>query len=223
MKLSDKNKELLRNTLLFKKKVPWWMKIVRPLVVGFAIIIGADQLLLPNMPGRPLTKGEVAMVEPIFKNSIDYSKVKVSHTKATDLLRFVFRDAGMAHKNIIYAHDDTPDFSAKQLPFFTRYMFTHEMTHVWQYQNGVSDGPIDTVKRTLAKLNPWDKQLPTYVYSLKDGKDLTKFTVEQQASIVPDFNFIVKPAEAVKKDVQSPLDVDKFASPTERRAAMTRP
>ncbi len=219
MKLSDKNKALLRNTLLFKKKVPWWIKLLRAGTVGTLMILGLQHLVLPNLPGRGLTPGEVKMLTPIFKNSVDYSRVRIHQSFVSDAMRKVFRAGAITFGSTILEDDRTPDYSAPGVPFWQSYKFTHEMTHVWQNQNGVHDDPVRTAERFFAKLNPWDKQFPTYVYRLKDGRDLTDFTVEQQASIVPDYNFVVKAADAAKKDVQSPLDADKFASPGERKAA----
>lgn len=206
--------------LFFKKKVPWWMKIVRPLVLGMGILLGVDNLVLPNLPGRGLTPGETEMLKSTFHESIDYSKVRIHHSAFGDGVRLALRAVAVTRRNTIIEADDTPDYSAKDVPFFPRYQFTHEMTHVWQNQNGVSDSFARVVQRTLPKLNPMkDTQIANYQYSLKDGRDLTDFSVEQQASIVPDYNFLVKPPEVAKKDINSPLNADTFKTPAERKAA----
>jgi hypothetical protein len=209
--------EILR--LFFKHKVPWWMRIVRPLVLSCAILLGIDKLLLPSLPGRPLTPGEKTMLTEVFHESVDYNKIRIHHSKFGDAVRVALRAGAVTRGNLIIENDDTPDYSAKDVPFFPRYQFTHEMTHVWQNQNHVSDSFFRVSKRAAAHVNPVDNQLATYTYSLKGARDLTDFTIEQQASIVPDYNFLVKPEAVFKKNVQSPLDADTFKTPEERKAA----
>jgi hypothetical protein len=51
--------------------------------------------------------------------------------------------------------------------------FVHELTHVWQYQNG----------RNLILTRP---PLARYRYTLKPGKAFTRYGIEQQACIVAD-------------------------------------
>ena len=207
----EKPKNFLR--LFFQHKVPWWMQIVRPVVLSVGLLLGVDNLVLPNLPGRALTTGEVAMLQPVFKDAVDYKKVRIHHSKGGDAVRLLLRAVAITRGNTIIESDDTPDYSAKTVPFFPRYQFTHEMTHVWQNQNHVSDSFTRTAARTLAKLNPWDTQLPTYTYSFSKGSDLTDFPIEQQASIVPDYTYLVR------NNVQSPLSADAFASGDARKAA----
>lgn len=197
----------------FARKVPWWMKIVRPVVLASALLLGIDHLLLPALPGRPLTNGEVAMLTPIFRDAVDYNKVRVHNSGFGTAVRTVFRAGALTRGSLIIEGDNIPDYSAKNVPFFPRYQFTHEMTHVWQNQNGVSDDFSRLAKRTLAKLNPWDKQLPTYQYTLKGAQDLTDFSIEQQASIVPDYTYLIP------HNVQSPLDADSYKEAGARKAA----
>ena len=203
---------------LQRKNVPWYVKIIRPVVVATAILFGANHFLIPNLPGRDLTPGERTMLSETFNNSVNYDKVRVHHSAFGDVLRRITRADMVTYGSLIITNSDTPDYSAKEVPFMPRYSFTHEMAHVWQNQNGVSEKFSQLVARQKIKI-PGAEQLSTYQYRLKPAKDLTDFNVEQQASIVTDYNFLVKPPEIFKIDLQSPLDADAFASPEQRKAA----
>lgn len=85
---------------------------------------------------RKLTAGEIAMSQLVFKDSIDYSKVWIHaggliHTKTGN---------AMTPAGEIYIsakdYEKNPDFSVSRPNL--KHWFIHEMTHVWQYQMGVS-------------------------------------------------------------------------------------
>lgn len=201
-----------------RKNVPWYVKIIRPVVVATAILFGANHFIVPNLPGRSLTPGERTMLSETFNDSVDYTKVRVHHSKVGDFVRTVSRAQMITYGSLVITDTATPDYSAPDVGFMPRYSFTHEMAHVWQNQNGVSEKFSQLVARQKIKI-PGAEQISTYQYRLKGARDLTDFNVEQQASIVTDYNFLVKPPEVFKKDVQSPLDADAFASAEQRKTA----
>ena len=85
---------------------------------------------------RPLTSGEIAMAKLVFKDSVNYSKVKV-HKE--EYLPFGLQDddTAMTPNGEMYFNPMQgfkEDFSVEK-PVI-RIWFMHEMVHVWQYQLG---------------------------------------------------------------------------------------
>ena len=121
---------------------------------------------------RPLTPGEVALVREVFGSAIDPAKVMIRRRKW-----FVFhpRNVTMAPTGHLHFHPGgenyCEDFS--QASPASQGHFIHEMTHVWQSQTrGRWYVPLlGAVQRK-------------YGYTLKPGKPLTSYGIEQQAEIV---------------------------------------
>ena len=121
---------------------------------------------------RPLTPGEVALVREVFGSAIDPAKVMIRRRKW-----FVFhpRNVTMAPTGHLHFHPGgenyCEDFS--QASPASQGHFIHEMTHVWQSQTrGRWYVPLlGSVQRK-------------YAYTLKPGKPLTSYGIEQQAEIV---------------------------------------
>lgn len=87
-----------------------------------------------NDNSRTLTSGELAMAQSLFKDSIDYAKIKI-HSE--EYLPFGLQpdNTAMTPNGEMYFNPDyyKDDFSL--LPN-DRHWFMHEMVHVWQYQLG---------------------------------------------------------------------------------------
>jgi hypothetical protein len=135
-------------------------------------------------PNRPLTTGERAMLKPIFRDGIDYDKVRVIHAA------FPFQQRGvyMTPRGHVYAPDYLfrDDFSARTLQGVERAVFVHEMTHVWQYANG-----MDLIGQGVVEFTKYRGQYEkAYPYLLEPGRDLVEYGMEQQASIVEDYYLI---------------------------------
>ena len=80
---------------------------------------------------RPLTEGEVALCRDVFKDKIDYERVRIHKTRRT------FSDGVAPDHNIFMRpHAYADDFSVKGIG--PQSFFIHEMAHVWQAQNGNS-------------------------------------------------------------------------------------
>ncbi len=124
---------------------------------------------------RPLTDGEVAMSEEIFFDDIDYSGVKVYR-------RTYFpgrpRGEAMAPNGNIYFHPDDylDDFSTASAG--TRAWFMHEMTHVWQQQQGISVMLRGAFDRNYSYLP---------LVASPPGRSFHSFGIEQQGDIVRDY------------------------------------
>lgn len=148
----------------------------RLLLVLAACTAHADAPALPT-PNRGLTKGEIALLQPIFKDAIDYASTKVIDAP------FPFQQKGvyMTPRGHLFAPGSLfrKDFSKDPSD---RILFVHEMTHVWQFANG-----MDLVAQGLAEFAKTKGNYEAaYPYDLTADKDLVDYGMEQQASIVED-------------------------------------
>lgn len=99
---------------------------------------------------RPMTSGEIALARPLFGDSIDYTKIRIFNREA-----FLPGSAGtiaQASRNSLFLGEKMGeyrrDFGAAMQPSATGAAvesdhagdFVHELTHVWQYQNGIPQG-----------------------------------------------------------------------------------
>jgi hypothetical protein len=133
-------------------------------------------------PGRALTANELAMVRPIFRDSIDYARVRVLDAKYTF---FQPDNTYMTPDGFIYAPGSLwrDDFAAPTNDLYIEAVFVHEMTHVWQYQNG-KDLVAEGVATFATNLGSYER---AYAYDLDTARDLLDYGMEQQASIVEDW------------------------------------
>jgi type VI secretion system secreted protein VgrG len=163
---------------------------------------------------RQLTSGEIRMSQLVFKNSIDYSKVWIHvggliHT-ATGNAMTPAGEIYMSSKDYV----ENQDFSLSRPNI--KHWFIHEMTHVWQYQNGVKtgwlglkqmcNGGYTTEVQSVDSAN----ELKAYDTDLL-GRDVNKkfqdFNFEQQGRIIEfyfDSNFL-KNEEPHRKHLQISL------------------
>ena len=124
------------------------------------------------MKHRALTRGEIAVAKSIFHDAIDYSKVRLIEGKWWPLHP---PGAAMAPSGNIWFHPVgggwSDDFSKE--PLSAQAYFIHELTHVWQAQNG---GRF----YLLLMRHPFCR----YGYTLEPGKPFRRYGIEQQAEIV---------------------------------------
>ncbi len=108
----------------------------------------------------------------MFGDAIDYSQVRLVKRKWWP---FHPRNAAMAPMGHIYFHPGggvwSEDFSKE--PLGRQGFFIHEMTHVWQTQTK-GDWYL------ILHRHPWAR----YKYTLKPGRQLEDYGIEQQAEIV---------------------------------------
>jgi hypothetical protein len=121
---------------------------------------------------RPLTSGEVALVQSVFGDGVDCAKVRILRRK---WFPFQPRKVTMAPMGHIHFHPQgrsyCDDFGAA--PLSLQGHFIHEMVHVWQVQHK-GDWFL------LLHRRPWTR----YDYSLRPGWPLERYGIEQQAEIV---------------------------------------
>ncbi len=131
---------------------------------------------------RALTSGELTMAQSLFKDSVDYTKIKIHNE---EYLPFGLQpdNTAMTPNGEMYFNPNyyKDDFSI--LPN-DQHWFMHEMVHVWQYQLGY------WVKLHGLLLHPgnlWGLLGDPYQYELKQGDKLQDFNMEQQGDILADY------------------------------------
>lgn len=174
------------------------------------------------MGTRPLNAVELTEVKQVFRDSLDFNRVKISENSS--FTNFLGRIGA------VYRHTETPVLNAATIgntSFFPVTLVTndpnhpdwlnnmgwlvHELTHQWQYQQV---GIIYIVQAILA---------PTYTYApsgempndalatfTREGKRFKDFNREQQGDIMRDYYFSLKKGRETKgwdpylMDVRSP-------------------
>ncbi|MBD9677931.1 type VI secretion system tip protein VgrG [Pseudomonas sp. PDM18] len=145
---------------------------------------------LPEGDSRPLTAGEIAMAQVVFKDAIDYSKVKAHH--GGWWLFLGFQNTAVTPNGEMYFPESTglykDDFSATAKGR-DKALFIHEMTHVWQYQMGywVKWHALWVTSRGAS----------AYEYTLRKTGKLSDYNMEQQGEIVSDYYMI-----CVEQDIE---------------------
>ncbi|QIO07341.1 zinc protease [Acinetobacter shaoyimingii] len=142
---------------------------------------------------RNLTAGEIQMCQQIFKDSIDYSKVLLHR----GILGFESEFAITPNGEIFFPvseYDNVQDFSKSKVSGESKCFFIHEMTHVWQYQQGLANWlhgikhgcKLDYSSEAYSNDLKTNK-LKGYVTDIL-GKDKEKkfneFNMEQQAELI---------------------------------------
>ena len=124
------------------------------------------------MERRGLTPEEIDLLRPVFGTAINYSTVSLVKGKWWP---FHPRRAAMAPMGNIWFHPDgggwSEDFSTE--PLSNQAFFIHEMTHVWQTQNG-GRFYLPLMRHPFCR----------YDYRLEPGKSFSRYGLEQQAEIV---------------------------------------
>jgi hypothetical protein len=121
---------------------------------------------------RPLTPSEVELARSIFGGAVDYARVRIVRRKWWP---FQPRGIVMAPGGNIHFHPDSPlyrdDFAAA--PSSLQGLFIHEMTHVWQAQQG-GRFYLPLMRHPFCR----------YEYRLKAGQPFDRYGLEQQAELV---------------------------------------
>jgi len=134
--------------------------------------------------GRPLSADEVKLARGTFGKGIATKGIRVfKHSPATAV-----SGRGLTLGNDIYIPSDQFE-QGKDMTLTEEGMVTlaHELTHVWQFQNGGGDYGVDSVARQLGqtllgKPNPYD-----YLPYIEKGIPWSKWGAEAQAALVEDY------------------------------------
>lgn len=117
---------------------------------------------------RGLTAGERALAEEMFGAALDAGRVRF-------LAIPVWSRAFVAGPGLIVWPAATLPVDFADAPLARQAVFVHELTHVWQAQNGVS--------LLLAKIKAGDGAA-AYAYDLERGPGFAAMNIEQQAMVV---------------------------------------
>lgn len=121
---------------------------------------------------RLLTPGEMNMVTSVFRNAIVLSQVRVRNgILLPNQGKYAVTPFGEIYWPQKYY---SRDYSME--PIRNKHFFMHEMVHIWQYQMG-----MQVALRGAFSL------IANYEYELKEGKLLSNYGMEQQASIIADY------------------------------------
>jgi len=149
---------------------------------------------------RSPTPGEIAMLSPIFNNTVDFSTVDIKSGGGMDP-----RAWGPIATGNAVTLGDTIHFpsSGYQSDFSTASLsdqawLVHEMTHVYQYQNEPDYSWTKAAREGLRS--------DTYKYNLKDHGCFNDYRYEQQAAIVADYYSALQRGSANVGDYENLLN-----------------
>lgn len=140
---------------------------------------------------RPLTEGEQALAREVFGADLDAGRVRLFSIP-------YWNRAFVASGRLVVwpARAMRPDFAAPDVPLTVKAVFVHELTHVWQAQNGVS--------LLLGKVRAGDGP-KSYAYDLAAGAEFSQLNIEQQA-------MVVQHAFLLRHGGQAPFPAEAYAS-----------
>jgi hypothetical protein len=126
---------------------------------------------------RLLTAGEIAMAALLFRDAIDYRRVRIH---ARRYMPFQPKNCCMTPNGSMYFHHSCflDDYSRANLT--GQHWFMHEMVHVWQHQLGY---PVRL--RGAVRIG-----LP-YHYDLHEDATLADYNMEAQGDLLADY-FVLK-------------------------------
>ena len=132
--------------------------------------LSAKGLAVPTtqQKSRPLTEVEIKMAHSVFGPDFDVSQVRLKTAW------WVLKNYAVSPNGNIYFNpkDWVEDFSKQSLG--KKSWSIHELTHVWQLQQG-----LKVVRGAVMKRR--------YDYILQEGKSFFTYGIEQQARMVQDY------------------------------------
>jgi len=129
------------------------------------------------MAHRPLTSGEIDVARDMFGEAIDYAPVRL-WAQPFGFSRIFVAGRWFGRDWIVWPREQLlPDYAAPGAPFGDLATLIHELTHVWQAQQGVN--------LAFAKLKAGDS-LESYSYAIGPDTRWVDLNIEQQARAVED-------------------------------------
>jgi hypothetical protein len=122
---------------------------------------------------RTLTEGEIAMASLLFRDAVDYERVRIH---ARRYMPFQPKNCCMTPNGSMYFHRSC------FLPDYTRgdpavvHWFLHEMVHVWQHQLGYPVRLRGALRIGLS-----------YRYELRPDATLADYNMEAQGDLLADY------------------------------------
>ena len=142
---------------------------------------------------RPLTAGEIALLQPVFGNTIDYAKQTVGRN-----------DGNTGGKDNSFTPGYIPNMAVtiwswdySTAPPEDAAIFVHEMMHVWQSGHG-GHNILNGLKLMIRHPLDYGKN---YKYDLASSASLDDFNFEQQAAIIEDHYRVSKGLAPTKENI----------------------
>lgn len=179
---------------VFGRHAPWWVKVIRSAVLLVGTLATIDGVVLPNMPGRPLTPDEITMLREVYKDSVPYDKLRVHNSPLADAFLHATNATATTRGNVIFI-ETTPEkdnYASPKSDYYMQYTLVHEVGHVWQDHNGLMPNVVSMAILNFSRLLPGADAHTDYRYDVTRGKDLLDYNIEQQASIITEFHFASK-------------------------------
>lgn len=150
------------------KPKPWLKNPVKALPEAFKALKGVSEAMTHPQKSRYLNEAEIKMAQSVFGSTFDLSQVQLKTAW------WVLKNYAVSPNGNIYFNpqDWIEDFS--QQPLRTKSWLIHELTHVWQIQQG-----LKVVRGAMMNRQ--------YDYNLEQGKPFFSFGIEQQARMVQDY------------------------------------
>ncbi len=147
---------------------------------GFDRADGENLLCKVDPYCRPLTGGEAALAREVFGKAVDTRNVKIFNRS----YMFLFGRGGAISPNGNVYIDEPKAVADYSLEPYRRSVFIHEMTHVWQYQQGRN------IRREA--VGEWWKSgfkyKSIYAYDIDAHPRFKAYNLEQQAGMVEDYH-----------------------------------
>jgi hypothetical protein len=145
---------------------------------------------------RALTTGEIAMASLLFRDAIDYARVRIHRRR---YMPFQPKNCAMTPNGSMYFHHSCflDDYASANST--GRHWFMHEMVHVWQHQLGY---PVRL--RGAIRIG-----LP-YHYDLHENATLADYNMEAQGDLLADYfvlKFLQRPDAMRQRRYQEDLDL----------------
>ena len=131
---------------------------------------------------RTLTAGEIAMASLLFRDAVDYGRVRI-HSRR--YMPFQPKNCAMTPNGSMYFHASCFLDDYSQANITGQHWFMHEMVHVWQHQLGY---PV--------RLRGAFRIGLSYDYALREGATLADYNMEAQGDLLADYfmlKFLKKP------------------------------
>jgi hypothetical protein len=130
---------------------------------------------LSREKARQLTPGEIEMAQSIFKDSVDYPRVKV-HDEEYLWFGLQDDDTAITPNGEMYFNPKRFNADFSSASYGDRLWFMHEMTHVWQHQLGYPVKIRGALRFGL-----------TYGYTLDTTRRLGHYNMEAQGNVLSDY------------------------------------
>ncbi|TAL34897.1 MAG: DUF4157 domain-containing protein [Alphaproteobacteria bacterium] len=140
-----------------------------------------------GLQGRPLTPGEKDMARGVFGDTIDYDKIKIYNGPPTVAGIFQLKQNKLSaitpNGDIYLVGEDCKQPDLSQASEANRKLLIHEMTHVWQHQQG-RNVEREAIFLFIKSGFNYDS---CYAYDINGKEKFVQLNLEQQAHMVEDY------------------------------------